>query len=1421
MTLTVTIAGSPVSVLNTTPSITDKIDEQTDFSFTVQDPSGTATYTRNMPVTITDDTFGIDYAGYINNRPTAVSRYPNDGQNWSIDVRDNTWLLNKRTSKKRYAGQYAGPIFVDLIQRYCAAEGITCSAALDWDELLTEWQAGTLSGTTATTNATSDGNIGDGDLELSLAGSVVNFSQSTQSDWNSGTTGRGLTANVDGTVTLTSMSGIKFQATETIPGLGNPYTYVKIYSSGSYVLQANDALIFDVWIADSSPECKISLDLVCTDGSTLRDNLDPLDVYGISSHPKNDLSGLAKNTWYSRAFIIGQGSFAGKTISYVSIGCEGDSQGTYTAYFRRISVVNGATNKITILSDTSTALPMQPQQLQNNGYASMSCTLVTVRERHGFMYSPFFSISSASLCGSSYVSWDISYPSASGAMTFTATASIDGFSTFQPCTNNAAIPGLLPGMNLGSKSIIFVYVMDNASNDPTLTPVLSRVAGAVRPAYDCSKSDVISQTNESTGWSGGTLTNLISGGSNQLQLSGYARNWNDANTSSQTLYGGGSPAQGMNSQQFFLQSNTGFDARSRLDFAGSGWQNFTLEVDIVLPPANAQAGVVYRTTGWQNNTNTFAYCVILQTTGIVLGYGTNSASGTGTFTTLSNISLTLTAGTTYRLKVVVNGSSHQAYINDVSCISRTDSTYSAAGYVGLRYENGTGSTGNTTFDNFGIAAALNGTWVSPAIDIHAIGTISASQIALQIDPAVNGSLVTFMAEISLNNGSTWTACTNIATPDALGEPYFLATPLPGLSAGTNVSSMTQVKIRLTITASTAATGAAMPDLTAVTLWVVGAYSSSGTRISPSLSLTDVGRAQSALVAWNANLPTGTSLAVATSINSGSTWQSVASSGSGITGIATPPDPYDDSFATDTHTSYTQSNFSGTTGSWTWDTANSRLTGSGGSNGTLVYNTALTGADSLVNAIFDQCDGSGLVANYQSASAMYFLQIWDASGSGTQNSAKLFKRSGGTNTQLGSTVTIDFPRGRYRIFILDIQAGTITVSMDGVILITVTDGSPLATGKSGLLLNTLVRAYNLRIQQYGQDVSALSLLTKLTLTSTDPTVTPQVLDLQAFVSSEDIDPGALISKGNYVNTYVSDNAADLNTQSTSTWWYVRANKSVVFRQRTATSAPWVLDSANSGTYLNKKQGDLLVSGLNVTDSGDLYRNRQVLTGVIGSVAVNKIFAGDGQTTTWNVDYPLTAAPTITLNGQIQSVGVKGVDTGRNFYYQSGSTAIDQDSSGTVLQGADALQVLGTGSFATDVTRDNATMGTFPNTISQAEMAAIDGTSGIVENVTDVSSMNLDIAGAEAYGDQLLQKYGNPYAKTVTFQTYRPGLHPGQALTCFIPEQNCVGIQPLITQVGISAQIAPSVPGGVLYLYSIVATEGANLGSPWKMLNSLLK
>lgn len=1415
--ITTTIAGNEAQLLNHRMDLQDRIDEQTTLTIGVYDPDGTLTLTQHQPITIVDDTAGTLYAGYIDDW-AATLLYPQPARIWSLTCSDQTKLLSRHTSKKRYGSHATGLIAVDQVQRYASDDGMVCHAALRWDELLSDWEAGTLSGTVATSNA-SNGNEGGGDLELEPAGDLVSFVQESQADFTAGS-GDGLSSPVSGGLTFTSSAAMKFEAICSIEGLSNAYTYVKIWS-GSYVITSGDALVYDLWIADSSPECKIALDLTCTDGTTLRDTIATTDGLGYAAHPKTDLANVAKNTWYHRALILGFGSFIGKTISSITIACEGEQLGTYTAYVRQILIDNGGTPQQQIFQATDTALPMVPQQLQNTGYSTMRCTLVTAYERHGYFFSPGFDLSATALVRASYVAWDLSLPNDS----FTAliTASIDGGKTYLPCANQAAIPGLLPGMNTTGKSLGFVYIFDNSGNDPTLTPVLSRIAGNVQPAFTCSKTDSITTTSTSGGWGAGTLTSTATTG-NALQLDGSARNWNDAVISNQTLYGSSSPAQGTVKQQFFLTSGNAADVRSRLDFAGSSIQDFTAEVDVILGVANTKIGLVYRCTGWQNNNDTYAYVACISTTQVQLARGTNSASGSGSATNIGTpVSITLTAGQTYRLKVVVSGNSHKVYVNDVLYISQTDSTFTAAGYVGLRFYNNSGSTQTGTFDNFGVVKALSGTWVSPAIDLHSLGTISDAALNLEIDPGCNLTTCSFGVDLSLDNGSSWSTLTNVATVSS----YFQAYPLPGLPPGTDVSSITQAKLRINLATSTASVGETqasgtptLPRVSAISLFVVGAYSSSGTRVSPALSCAAVGRAAATLTSWTATVPDEAALTVETSIDNGSSWQA-ATNGGAISGISVQPATIFDSFDTDTSADYDQSTFSGTTGSWAWDTANSRLTGSGGSNGTFLWNAALTGADSLVAADFDQADGSGLIANYQDASTLYFVQIWDDSGTGTQSSVALYKRSGGSNSQLGSTATISFPRGRFRRFILDVQTGELTVRMDGSTIISATDGSPLAAGQSGLYLNTLLRCYALRLQQYGQDVTGITgLKSRVTLTSTDPTATPQLLDLQVFVSSPDITVGTTIPDASFVRTYLDDNLGELNQRSEDTWWYVRPDKSTVFQDRLATPAPWILDSANIGMLGNQRQGDLLVDGLEVSGGASLYRNRQILTGVLDTATFSEIKPTDGSTRSWTTTYNLAAAPTITVNGQLATVGIKDVDTGRDFYYVPGGNSLEQDSSAVVLTGADVLLIVYLGEFETEVVRDNVHAGDFPGTKCQDDVAADDGTSGVIEQVTDVSGKRMFREAAESYADQLLQRHGKS-GRTVTFRTLRSGLLPGQLLPVYIPEHGIIDGQFLILSLTIQAEIAPSVPGGVLYWFSVEASENANLGSPWKILSTLLK
>lgn len=1398
MAITATIGNVAVNIIEATLQCDDTSDGRSVATFVVKDLTGTQHYQPGQPVVITDTTNNYSFTGVVNDSQETPLP-PNAAILSNVSCVDGHYYGDKRYwAGPEWTNRNAGDIAIDLLQNVLAAEGIVSSYAVDRDQTLADWSKGTQNGTQATAN-------NNGDLELAPGGAGVTFQQITQSDFNAGFTGGGLVSPASGGLMFASTQAIKLQASVTMAGAGNAYTYVKIWAAG-YTITSGDVFSYDIWISDTCPQQFAGVDFVCSDGTTLRDNQAVVgtDAQGVGPHPNNDLSGLATDTWYGRGFAIGQGSFVGKTISYVTVAFEGDNVGAYTAYFRNIFIKNGGTTKVTVFGPTATATAIVPQQMQRRGYAGVSCNVVTSYEHHAYAYSPYFSLAAAGLAGTSNINWAITYPNnnANNNFVFTITASIDNFATFLPVTQNAPIPGLLPGRNLSGVNIILVYVFDNFGNDPTLTPVLNEVVGTLQSAPNVVKSDIVSTTNTQAGWNAGTLTNLNAPGGAVLQLTGSARNWDDAFFGNQTTYGNGSPVQGVLVKTFFLSCAATNETRSRCDFAGQ-YANFTLEFDVLIDTTGINYSCVYRTTGWVNGDSTYAYAVEISTTLVALRVGSNG--GASSSSQIASASLSLASGNTHHVKVIANGSNHQVFIDDTQYINATDSTYTAAGYVGLRNRNTTTSTYTMYVDNFGIANALSGTWVSPAIDIHSLGTISNSQIMLEIDQTPTISLCTYLVEVSLNNGTTWTAATNVQTIPG----WYQSTPLPGLASGTNVSGITQMKIRITITASTAATGSVMPDITAITLTLLGAYSASGNRVSPALNLANVGRAGNTEIVWSAILPPNTNLFVDTSTD-GSTFTQVGSGASGsapVAGIITQSEPFIDLFTSNDALSYTNTyRTGGALATLTWDTTHSRLQTSGGTDGLILYNSPQTGADTDVSAILDQSDNGGFFWRYQDQGNFYYLTIHDASNLTAPNIMQLYKVVGNVRTQIGSNATINFTRSIPHTFRVIMTGTAITASMDGVTIISATDSAISAAGFAGLYTTTnggsSANFYMFRLQFYGQNVTAMNINSRVRLTSTDPTVTPQVTMMIMSVRTADIQTGALIATTNYsiLNGNKKTVAAiydDLAKQSSGFWWRIVAGR-LFFQKHQSTPAPWVITP-----------NDAMVQNFEVDNINDLYRNSEWGVGGKDTIPDTRAFIGDGTRTTFTTAFPIDSITSLTLNGVVQTFGVKGVDTGKQWYYTKGKTELAQDKNGIPLALTQTLTLAYNGQvdIVTNVQR--------PAEI--ARLKALDNSSGIIDLADDMTGLKKGamISKCNGYLDQYAQG-----AKTLKFTTLRAGLAVGQLQGAFISGFGIFGGAYLIVEVKTTWKTA--VVNGVSNQqpwYEVTATSGPIVGDWTRFINDL--
>lgn len=793
-TCTVTISGSSVTLQEGTLQITSRVDDKDKATFTVIDSSGTAAYTKGQPVRITDSQLGLLFSGFIN-KPTCTNLFPSATNMWSVDCVNKFVVAAKKatkppsttTGRKHHRGgkhknQHSGTIVANQIKEYVEPEGVTGNFGLDWTELQSDWQSGTLSGVAATTN-TSTGNVGAGDLELAPVGPLqVQI-------------GAGSSFGTANGLMLTGYAS---------SGYTTAYTYQQIWS-GSQVINSvgggSDNFTFDVWIASTSPQIMAGCDFICSDGTTLSSTNQNDNSQGLSCSPKTDLSGLANDQWLTRNIFL-PSSLNGKTLTGVFVVLGGTSAGTYTAYFRRIrygiSIGGGSVN---IFGDAST-LQMNAQG-PTIGYTNILLSPVQVSNKSTTILHSVM-LGSPVIVQSSQISWTQTVPSGASLIRET---SIDNKASWQVATNGNAVPNLLPGM-VASGLVIWYRDKYTKGIDPTALLSAGGATFTIANAYQSSKTDSATTYTTSTDFNGGTLTNLITAGSNGITLNGVQRNWDTGFFGNQTLYG--SIGQIVLNKQFQLSADTSTEGRSRLDFANQ-WQNFTAEVDFVFSAANVQCGFVWRTTGWQNANDTYAYTATVSSSQVQFGRGTNTSSGGGAFTNIQTISLSLSVNSSHRLKIVVNGNNHQIFVDNVLLINQNDSTYPSAGYIGLRILNSGSGIQTGTFDNFGVTASLTGTWQSPSINIASPSTYGGSLVQWDTD-SLPDNTTSISVQTSIDGGSTFQNVANGGT-------------VSGLTSGQSLVGKTLI-LKVTLAANNAPV---VPTMNGITAWILGFYSSTGSR----------------------------------------------------------------------------------------------------------------------------------------------------------------------------------------------------------------------------------------------------------------------------------------------------------------------------------------------------------------------------------------------------------------------------------------------------------------------------------------------------------------------------------------------------------------------------------------------------------------
>jgi len=254
--------------------------------------------------------------------------------------------------------------------------------------------------------------------------------------------------------------------------------------------------------------------------------------------------------------------------------------------------------------------------------------------------------------------------------------------------------------------------------------------------------------------------------------------------------------------------------------------------------------------------------------------------------------------------------------------------------------------------------------------------------------------------------------------------------------------------------------------------------------------------------------------------------------------------------------------------------------------------------------------------------------------------------------------------------------------------------------------------------------------------------------QEGVIAGTIATGPLVDKIVFSNVTVAQ-ALDTLYNETGYFWEIDYTKAFNAGPRTVKTAPFTIDIGTNAYLLNYSD----------VDSLEQFRNVQVIEGGNGiTVERTESFPGDGETRTWTVEYPLASKPALDIDGAEVSdsdIGIRGVDTGKRFYWSVGDNTIGQDKDDTVIPVNDSLNVTYEGLFKI------LSQAQDPSSI--AERQAVEGGSGRYEQIANEGDLDgEEVVQQRAVG--LLRRYA--LGSDVEFETDRDGLMVGQQVTLTI-------------------------------------------------------
>lgn len=300
------------------------------------------------------------------------------------------------------------------------------------------------------------------------------------------------------------------------------------------------------------------------------------------------------------------------------------------------------------------------------------------------------------------------------------------------------------------------------------------------------------------------------------------------------------------------------------------------------------------------------------------------------------------------------------------------------------------------------------------------------------------------------------------------------------------------------------------------------------------------------------------------------------------------------------------------------------------------------------------------------------------------------------------------------------------------------------------------------------------------TYTSQTLSTIVLDIVAIdlalegITTAGVETGPTITE--LILDYISVTAAfNRLAELAGMAWWIDTSKVLQFRARSSLLAPITLTIDKTITC-------------RVIPAQSTYRNKQfVRAGLEKTDSRTESFIGDGTRKTFNLAFPIAAVPSsITVNAVAKTIGIRGVETGKDFYWNKGSTEISQDDGATALTTSQTLAVTYQGEYPIIVSAQDD--------LEIAARKTAEGGTGIYEEKEDRPDINEADAAVDV-AKALLERHR--LTKAVEFTTLTTGLLAGQLLPLDLSVHNLTGVNYLIESVEGSEHPKDSTTTQILY------------------------